>query len=352
MKSPPAVPGRPDDDTLLSLLRCPVTQQNLVRAGDGSLVTPDGARSYPVGSGVPVVIVPERSLFGAEAQALAGGAARSRGGWIVEACGAAARRLVPPISRNVKARENFRQLAQHLTSLEGERAIKRVLVVGGAVTGAGIEQLLSAPLVETVETDVVVGPRTQVVCDAHDLPFADGSFDAVVCQAVLGNVVDPDRVVTEIHRVLTTDGFVYSETNFLQAVCMGAYDFTRHTYVGHRRLFRRFDELSSGVQCGPGMALAWMVVWFFMTLGGRSRVARAVARGVVPFFVFWLPLLDRYLVDKPGAYDAASGTFFLGRRRADAVPDEEIIRGYRGAVRTSWIRAREDYAADDAMGAP
>lgn len=343
---------RPDDDTLLSLLQCPVTQQRLVPERDGSLATPDGARRYPVVSGVPMMIVRERSLFGAEVQTLVVGGGYSRRDRIDDALVAAAKRAVPSISRNVKARENFRELARQLTSHEDERTTKRVLVVGGAVMGEGIEELLSAPHIETVETDVVIGPRTHVLCDAHDLPFVDGSFDAVVCQAVLGSVVNPERVVAEIHRVLRTDGIVYSETNFLQGVCMGRYDFTRHTHLGHRRLFREFDEISSGVQCGPGMSLAWMVVWFFMALAGGSRVARAAARGVVPFFVFWLPHLDRYLVDKPGAYDAASGTFFLGRRRPDAVPDQEIIRGYRGAVSTGWTRARRDDRVDGAAASP
>lgn len=289
-----------------------------------------------------MMIVPERSLFGGEAQTLGTGGGDSLRDRVDDAFVAVAKRGVPSISRNVKAPENFRELARRLAPADGERTIKRVLVVGGAVTGKGIEELLSAPHVEIVETDVVVGPRTQVLCDAHDLPFADGSFDAVVCQAVLGSVVDPERVVAEIHRVLRPDGLVYSETNFLQGVCMGRYDFTRHTHLGHRRLFREFDELSSGVQCGPGMSLAWAVVWFFMALAGHSRVGRALARGVVPFFVFWLPHLDRYLVETPGAYDAASGTFFLGRRRPDAVPDQEIIRGYRGAVSTGWTRDRVD----------
>jgi SAM-dependent methyltransferase len=196
--------------------------------------------------------------------------------------------------------------------------------------------------VETVDTDVVIGPRTRVLADAHDLPFADGSFHAVVVQAVLGNVADPGRAVAEMHRVLMSDGFVYAETNFLQGVCMGPYDFTRYTHVGQRRLFRDFDELCSGVQCGPGMMLSWAVVWFLMALGGRSGAARLAVRAIAPYLVFWLKYLDRYLVDKPGAFDAASATFFLGRRRTSPVPDREILMSYRGAVKTEWLDEQRD----------
>ncbi len=41
-----------------------------------------------------------------------------------------------------------------------------------------------------------------LICDAHDIPFADRSFDGVIVQAVLEHVVDPFRCCEEIHRVL------------------------------------------------------------------------------------------------------------------------------------------------------
>jgi hypothetical protein len=48
--------------------------------------------------------------------------------------------------------------------------------------------------------------------------------------------------------------------------------------------------------------------------------------------VVTLPLLlcDRWLIRRPGSWDAASGTSFLGRRREEPVPDDEIVAAYRG----------------------
>ena len=335
-----------DVNALLPILRCPATKARLVMRPQGDLVTEDGARGYPVVDGVPVLIDPERSLFDPGSTLTDHDRTDRRPdtrqrlratAWTV------GRRLVPSISLNVRADDNFRQLGRLLSPPQGERApLRRVLIIGGAIEGHGIKELLALPYVEAVETDVVIGARTQVLADAHDLPFADDSFHAVVAQGVLGNVADPQRVVDEVHRVLVPDGFVYAETNFLQGVCMGPYDFTRYTHVGHRRLFRYFDEVSSGVQCGPGMMLAWAVVWFLMALGGRSRAARLTLRGASPFLVFWLKYLDRFLVDEPGAYDAASATFFLGRTRTSPVPDREIVRSYRGAAKTEWLDEQRD----------
>lgn len=44
------------------------------------------------------------------------------------------------------------------------------------------------------------------VCDAHTLPFPAKSFDLVVCTEVLEHVVDPEKVVSEIKRVLKPSG--------------------------------------------------------------------------------------------------------------------------------------------------
>ena len=99
-------------------------------------------------------------------------------------------------------------------------------------------------------------------CDAHELPFLDETFDGVIASAVLEHVVYPERVAAEIHRVLARRGLIYSEIPFLQQVHEGAYDFTRYTLSGHRRLLNHFEEFSSGVVAGPGTTLAWAIEHF------------------------------------------------------------------------------------------
>ncbi|MBI4058838.1 class I SAM-dependent methyltransferase [Candidatus Microgenomates bacterium] len=45
------------------------------------------------------------------------------------------------------------------------------------------------------------------VADAHNLPFKTGEFDAVFCLEALEHVIDPLRVLQEIHRVLKNGGY-------------------------------------------------------------------------------------------------------------------------------------------------
>ena len=205
----------------------------------------------------------------------------------------------------------------------------RVLVIGGRVLGQGMESLANQPGIELIETDVRLGPRTALLCDAHNIPFKDKSFDGVIIQAVLHHVPDPYKCCEEIHRVLTDNGLVYAESPFMQQVHGGALDFTRFTHVGHRRLFRRFAELDSGIVCGPGMALAWSYLYFLLSFS-ESRTMRRLIRWFAALTSFYLKYFDYYLINKAGAYDAASGYYFMGRKAHSVLTDREIMSSHKG----------------------
>ena len=294
-------------------LRCPATGAPLRRAG-AELVTEDGTRRYPVVGGVPVLIAEERSLFRL-ADFTTPPPLRRR---------SLVRRLAARLPRD-SYNAGTEALVARLRTLLPDRP--RILVVGGGTLGAGLGPLLDDPDAQVTETDVWIGPRTTLVCDGHDLPFADGSYDAVVCQAVLEHVLDPARVVAEMRRVLVPDGLLYVEIPFMQQVHEGAHDLTRFTYVGLRRLLRDFDELAAAPVCGPAMALAWSLRYLATT------VSRPLGR-LVPLLTFWLPRLDRFLIDRPGALDAASSIGFLGRRREPPLDDAAVLAAYRGVNAT------------------
>ncbi|MFJ6526674.1 class I SAM-dependent methyltransferase [Streptomyces longwoodensis] len=228
------------------------------------------------------------------------------------------RRLVKPPNR-VAAR-NVDLL---LRALPGPAP--RLLVVGGATVGNGVSAVYRDPRVRVVAFDLAPSPVTHFVADAHRIPLPTGCVDAVLVQAVLEHVLDPPRVVAEIHRVLRDGGLVYAETPFLQQVHAGAHDFTRFTASGHRWLFRRFEELAAGAVAGPGTQLLWSVDHAVRGVT-RSSLAGRAARGLL----CWLPALDRAV---PAAYaeDDASAVYFLGRRRDGGMSAREAVAYYRGA---------------------
>jgi ubiquinone/menaquinone biosynthesis C-methylase UbiE len=60
--------------------------------------------------------------------------------------------------------------------------------------------------------------------DAHDMTFADATFDCVVAQFVITLVADPERVLSECHRVVKPGGrnilvnHLYSEVGVAAAI--------------------------------------------------------------------------------------------------------------------------------------
>jgi len=307
---------------VISAMRCPVCQHDIILHGDALKCISCDA-TYPVVNGVPVVLNESNSVFRTE-EYLSGAEqhmVESAPSWKSRI-----RSLIPKPSLNLKGPENYARFAELITK---QTAKPRILVLGGRILGAGMEPLADSPHVQLVETDVCFGPRTALICDAHDIPFADSSFDGIIIQAVLEHVCDPFRVVEEIHRVLKPDGLVYAETPFIQQVHARAWDFTRFTELGHRRLFRRFEEIDRGACCGTGMALAWS--WQYFLLSFTSiRPLRTLLRVFAELSTFWLAWLDHLTIHTPGTQDAASGYFFLGRRSEKTLPDRELIQQFRG----------------------
>jgi SAM-dependent methyltransferase/uncharacterized protein YbaR (Trm112 family) len=313
------------------LLRCPICRAKLGRAEADRLrcVADACVATFPIVDGVPVLINEATSVFRIEEFVQRRdtyfrlSAAKQEASSPLAKLKAIVPKLLPQIGDNVRARENYAKLAQLLTR---DRPRPRVLVLGGSEAGKGMGQILQSTI-QFVDTDISFGPRTALICDAHDIPFADGTFDGVIAQAVLEHVADPYRCVEEIHRVLRADGLVYAETPFMQQVHGGKYDFTRFTHRGHRRLFRRFEEVESGACCGTGMALAWS--WkFFLVSFVTSRKGRFVMESIARLTGFWLKYLDHYLVKRPRTMDAASAFYFLGKRSEQVLSDRDLIHHY------------------------
>ena len=102
-----------------------------------------------------------------------------------------------------------------------------------------------------VNLDIVRTPITDVVADAHAIPFADASFDAVVSLAVYEHLAQPWIVTAEVERVLKPGGVLYVEAPFFEPYHPDPGDYFRYTIPGLRSMFRNFEEREVGVCNGP-----------------------------------------------------------------------------------------------------
>jgi hypothetical protein len=94
--------------------------------------------------------------------------------------------------------------------------------------------------------------------------------------------MSPSRIASWRRSIAccTLGGVVYAKTPFMQQVHECAFDFTRFTEVGHRRLFRRFDDIDRGVAVDPASALLWAAGYFARSVPRRtaSRTCRTTGR--------------------------------------------------------------------------
>ncbi|HEY3401875.1 MAG TPA: class I SAM-dependent methyltransferase [Ohtaekwangia sp.] len=64
----------------------------------------------------------------------------------------------------------------------------------------------------------IESPLAKVKMDIHEIPFAENTFDAVLCNHVLEHVQDDIKAMSEIHRVLKPGGFAIMQVPFFNPV--------------------------------------------------------------------------------------------------------------------------------------
>ena len=139
------------------------------------------------------------------------------------------------------------------------------------------------------------GPNQQVrpaiYGDGRTLPFADQSFDAVLCTQMLEHVNRPETVVQEIGRVLKPSGVGLISVPFFYNLHMEPHDFFRFSPYGIKDLLERSNavrvrELRG--QGGIGTLLVQMFHnWLFSGLARQARHSKPWGILLIPA----LPLL-------------------------------------------------------------
>lgn len=139
--------------------------------------------------------------------------------------------------------------------------------------------------------DIVAQPGVDIVTDAQNTCFTDGTFDIVLCSEVLEHVYNPCAVLSEIYRILKPDGRALLTVPFFYQVHADPHDFGRYTETYWRRAVTEagFDLSGSTIEVQGGYfsALAHMIVYGLRqrTAHGpdlRSRAAALMLRMLPP----------------------------------------------------------------------
>jgi SAM-dependent methyltransferase len=179
----------------------------------------------------------------------------------------------------------------------------RRLLVGGA--GAGHHP-------GWITIDLARSPGVSVLCSVEALPFCDGAFAAIECDAVLEHVAAPQPAIEQLERVLAPGGHLHVVVPFNHPFHEYPADYQRWTVDGLRRFLGRFEVLEAGVRTGPTATLLTFVLEYVKICAPRPlrRPAYAAAG-----WVLWpLRYLDVWLNRRPDAHILANSIYALARK--------------------------------------
>jgi SAM-dependent methyltransferase len=219
---------------------------------------------------------------------------------------------VPSPNWNRAAAGNIKKLNQSLGSFPHPL----ILNLGSGNRFIGKDKL-DLNKVKIVQLDMGCFSSVDVIGDAHGLPFSDHVFSAIVCQAVLEHVRNPQKVIDEMFRVLRADGLVYAEIPFMQGFHPDPEDFHRFTLQGIESLFSRFFILDKGICVGPSSAVSGLlreyIAGIFTGFSHRKILGKAVYFAV-GWLTFPIKYLDLFLFKNKNAHKIASGLYVLGKK--------------------------------------
>jgi SAM-dependent methyltransferase len=279
-------------------LVCPKTRQPLILTGD-HLVTEDGELSYPLIDGAPILLSAERSAayLSRQGASMAIEYERERG----------------PLRSLFRSFEAVLGDQRTAGSQQAFAAIFEDLPENALCLSVGGGPVRVHPALVNLN----IGPfaNVDVVADAYELPYADGSVDAVHCEAVLEHLEFPEAAVREMHRVLRPGGKAFAATPFLQPFHGYPDHYQNFTATGHRRLFERagFEVLAAGTCVGPTFALRDLAINYLRSVLPGGRIGKLGARLLA---LLTLPLLrlDRCANGRPRSSDLASTTYLSLRK--------------------------------------
>lgn len=209
-------------------------------------------------------------------------------------------------------------LSKHVAQLPDAPVI---VVIGCGFTGEELNRLF--PSAQLILTDVTLQGDAMIACDGEWLPFQDESIDCVIIDQVLEHTVNPLAVVAEIHRCLKHNGLIYSGVPFHFPVHGYPFDFQRYTPLGHRLLFRRFEQVECAITQGPVSALSQTLIAMAVSLS-QNLWWRRVTSGCVRLAIKPFLWLDWHISDMKRCSIPGNSALLVRKSGTEMMPLEII----------------------------
>ncbi len=202
-------------DSILQILRCPVTHQKLGYNDERSALNSyDGFRTWPIREGRPV-FTPEPASV-----------------------------AVHPV--------------EHVSNSLPQEALDLIHEADGWVLNLSAGGT-SERFENVVEVEYAIFRHTDIVADSHDLPFDDDVFEAIVVLNAFEHYRDPRRVAAELHRVLKPGGKLLIVTAFMQPLHEKPWHFYNCTRYGLEDWFAAFN--AETIEVSPSLSPNFTIGW-------------------------------------------------------------------------------------------
>lgn len=168
---------------------------------------------------------------------------------------------------------------------------------------------------DLLNVDLLPYDNVDIICDIENIPFKDNSVDYIINIAVLEHVPNPQKVISEIHRILKPGGKIYCFIPFMQPFHASPYDFQRFTSEGMKHQFRDFEILKLKA-IGPTSGMLWVVQeWLALVFSFGIKPLHTFLYLFFMVLTFPIKYLDVLLQHYPMSKNVASGFSILCEKK-------------------------------------
>ena len=280
------------------ILVCPVTRQKLTRQSPESLETESGENSYRVLYGRLPMLVADHNLVDEYAKS----SVQMNQEYTAEYLEKQERWINKLRGHDYRTEASIRAKNAIFENLEKDSVC---ISIGGGPTRADPNLL---------NLNIGPFPNVDIVADAHNLPYANDSVDAIHCEAVFEHLHTPTVAAAEIFRVLRRGGKAFICTPFLQTYHGYPHHYQNFTLTGHTALFEKagLKIIESGTCVGPTFVLRNMISVFIATYSPSP--IRGVLRAIWAAISMTIAPLDILLRKSSNSHIMASTTYLLAEK--------------------------------------
>ena len=157
-----------------------------------------------------------------------------------------------------------------------------------------------------------------IVGDIENVPTANSSFSAVVCDNLLEHVKNEEKAIFEIDRVLLNYGVAYICAPFIYPYHSSPSDFTRWTKQGLETKFSNFEIVEIGVRAGAFSTLNVLLCYLFaMVFSFGNSKLYIILTNLSLFLFFPIKFLDIIFNYWPNSINMAAILYCVVRKNTE-----------------------------------